>query len=136
VPDEIQGAGGVVFNASGKVLVLGHVEGTWVFPKGHLEPSESPLEAALREVEEEAGIDARCPDPTQTERTRYRNARGEMRVITWFLLRTSASAPRLGEATFPRGGFFSPDEARALLSFEEDRALLEVMLKRLAAVRT
>ena len=52
----VEGAGGVVFNGQGLVLLLGHRNGTWVFPKGHLDPGETELEAALREVEEEAGV--------------------------------------------------------------------------------
>jgi 8-oxo-dGTP pyrophosphatase MutT (NUDIX family) len=30
----------------------------WIFPKGHIEAHESPEEAAAREVEEEAGVQA------------------------------------------------------------------------------
>ena len=30
--------------------------GEWVLPKGHIEPGETPEEAAVREVEEEAGV--------------------------------------------------------------------------------
>jgi mutator protein MutT len=32
------------------------VPGHWIFPKGHIEPGETPEEAAVRELEEEAGI--------------------------------------------------------------------------------
>lgn len=127
---EVAGAGGVVFGVSGEVLLLGHKEGTWVFPKGHLDPGESALEAALREVEEEAGVVAHCPDAAQKETTRYENARGQRRSITWFLLLTRVGAPTLRERLFPAGGFFDPDEARAKLSFAEDRALLDKMLTR------
>ena len=30
----------------------------WVLPKGHIEPGETPEEAAVREVQEEAGVRA------------------------------------------------------------------------------
>lgn len=130
VSDEVAGAGGVVFRPTGEVLLLGHREGTWVFPKGHLDPGESALEAALREVAEEAGVRASCPDETQQETTRYFNARGHARRITWFLLLTDDPAPVLREALFPAGGFFASEAARAKLSFPEDRALLERMVDR------
>lgn len=126
---EIGGAGGVVFRSDGAVLLLQHLEGTWVFPKGHLDPGESALEAALREVEEEAGIVATCPDVRLTHTTRYENARGVARAITWFLLLTGAEAPVLREFLFPEGAFFTPAEARAQLSFVQDRELLDVMLE-------
>lgn len=130
VAGEVAGAGGVVFRPSGEVLLLGHRDGTWVFPKGHLDPGESALQAALREVAEEAGVRAGCPDETQQERTHYVNARGQARRITWFLLLTNDPAPVLREALFPAGGFFAPAAARARLSFPEDRALLERMRRR------
>lgn len=39
-------------------LLLGHVTGTaaWDIPKGMQEPGETPLEAAMRELREEAGL--------------------------------------------------------------------------------
>lgn len=132
--DEVAGAGGVVFRPSGEVLLLGHREGSWVFPKGHVDPGESPLEAALREVAEEAGVRAHCPDETQRDETRYVNARGQARRITWFLLLTDDRAPALREALFPRGAFY-PEAAGAKLSFPEDRALLGRMLRRFEALR-
>lgn len=132
---EVEGAGGVVFRPDGAVLLLRHLEGSWVFPKGHLDPGEDALAAALREVEEEAGVQASCPDTGLVETTRYENARGVPRVITWFLLRTEADKPVLREALFPEGGFFAPPEAQAHLSFAEDRRLLHAMLARLAATQ-
>lgn len=122
--EPIGGAGGVVFDRAGNVLVLRHAAGTWVFPKGHLEPGEGPLAAALREVEEEAGVHARCPSPGLHWVTRYRNARGELREITWFRLETDAERPDLREELFPEGAFFPPAEAMRRLSHEADRTLL------------
>jgi 8-oxo-dGTP pyrophosphatase MutT (NUDIX family) len=38
-------------------LVVSSSDGAhWVLPKGHIKPGESPEEAALRELEEEAGV--------------------------------------------------------------------------------
>ena len=128
VQDRIEGAGGVVFDPQGNVLVLGHRNGTWVFPKGHLDPGETGLEAALREVEEEAGVVAAALDlPAHT--TRYTNAQGQDRLITWFLMTTTATQPVLREATFPDGRFLPAAEVRTLLSFEQDKVLLDVALK-------
>jgi 8-oxo-dGTP pyrophosphatase MutT (NUDIX family) len=48
-------AGGVVFH-DGEVLLLDRPDrGEVRLPKGHIEEGESPVEAALREVREEAG---------------------------------------------------------------------------------
>ncbi len=40
-----------------KVLLVQHKKGAfWAFPKGHPEPNETPLEAAVRELFEETGL--------------------------------------------------------------------------------
>jgi diadenosine hexaphosphate hydrolase (ATP-forming) len=125
----VEGAGGIVFNKVGQVLVLGHRNGTWVFPKGHIDPGETHIVAAIREVEEESGVVATCPDENIIYKTRYKNARKEERVITWFLLITHTEEVILREATFPKGGFYSLEQARAKLTFSEDRTLLEYMVE-------
>jgi|FLYL01.1.fsa_nt_gi diadenosine hexaphosphate hydrolase (ATP-forming) len=124
----VTGAGGIVFSARGHVLVLRHQSGAWVFPKGHIDPGESALEAALREVEEEAGVQAECDDPSATFVTRYLNDRQERREITWFVLSTQASEPTLRETLFPAGGFYVPSEALTRLSYAEDKRLLREVL--------
>lgn len=123
----VEGAGGVVFNSEGLILLLGHRNGTWVFPKGHIDPGETHIVAAIREVEEEGGVVATCPDEKIVYTTRYKNARKEERVITWFLLETTASSVLLREATFPKGGFYTLPEALKKLTFDEDKKLLEYM---------
>ncbi|HEX7003881.1 MAG TPA: NUDIX domain-containing protein [Trueperaceae bacterium] len=126
--DVTEGAGGVVVNDEGKVLLIRHFNGTWVFPKGHVDPGETPLEAALREVVEEAGVECLCPDPHTTYTTNYVNARGESRRITWYQLSTDAREPQMSEPLFPEGEFVEPSEALERLSFSEDRRLLREVL--------
>ena len=125
----VEGAGGVVFNVTGKVLLIREKNGSWVFPKGHLDPGEDYLEAAVREVEEEAGVEARCPHPERCWTTNYINPRGEHRRITWFHLLTDAVRPIMRERRFPEGRFVASDLALELLSFDEDRSLLEGVLE-------
>lgn len=121
----IEGAGGVAFDPDGRVLVIRQRSGPWVFPKGHLDPGENHLEAALREVEEETGVSATCPDPTRTWITRYVNTRGEHRAVTWFSLRADAGAvPVMRERQFPEGAFVEVEEALDRLAYPEDRRLL------------
>lgn len=124
----VAGAGGVVFARDGRVLLIRHRNGSWVFPKGHIEPGETAAQAAEREVAEEAGVTARCFDPDQSWTTSYHNPRGELRRITWFALLTDATEPLLREALFPDGAFLDADTALGRLSFEEDRGLLRAVL--------
>jgi 8-oxo-dGTP pyrophosphatase MutT (NUDIX family) len=51
----VTAAGGAVFNSEGKVLLI-HRRGSWDLPKGKMDPSETPQETAVREVQEECGL--------------------------------------------------------------------------------
>jgi diadenosine hexaphosphate hydrolase (ATP-forming) len=125
----VEGAGGVVINGAGRVLMIRHKNGTWVFPKGHIEPGESKTETAEREVQEEAGVAATVFDPRMTWQTDYVNPRREARRITWYLLTTDATSTVQTEALFPEGGFFPPATAMRKLAFDEDRGVLRGALK-------
>lgn len=52
----IEAAGGIVQNESGKILMIFR-RGHWDLPKGKIDPGESTLEAAIREIQEETGVD-------------------------------------------------------------------------------
>jgi 8-oxo-dGTP pyrophosphatase MutT (NUDIX family) len=52
---EIDAGGGLVRNEDNQYLLIFR-RGKWDLPKGKIDPSESPLEASLREVEEECGV--------------------------------------------------------------------------------
>lgn len=119
----IEGAGGVVFNDNGEVLLIRYPgkRGAWDFPKGHIDPGETVEITAVREVLEEGGVRAEivCPLP-QTE---YVNPRGEARRVYWFLMHTSANQAT-PEPGF-KAGFYSLEEARSKLRHAQNRALLE-----------
>jgi bis(5'-nucleosidyl)-tetraphosphatase len=58
---QLYSAGVVVFtqeNNEVKYLLLQHTAGHWSFPKGKMEGGETKQQAGLRELKEEAGIDA------------------------------------------------------------------------------
>ena len=81
-------AGGIV-EKNGKVLLVKvtNLEGEvrWTFPKGHLEKKETPLKAALREVEEETGWKCRSVGPLALIRYRFnRNGRPVAKKVRWY----------------------------------------------------
>lgn len=121
------GAGGVVFGEDGAVLLLRYKGGGWTFPKGHIDEGEREEDAAVREVREETGVSARVLGKLSA--TRYTNDRGTPREVHWFLMRAETAQAAL-EPLFDAGGFYPPQEALKLLSYPEDRALLEEALGR------
>ncbi len=50
-----QSAGGIVIN-NGKILLVLQKFDIWSFPKGHVEEKEEILDAAIREIYEESGV--------------------------------------------------------------------------------
>ncbi len=120
----VPGAGGVVFGPEG-VLLIRYRSGAWAFPKGHVEPGERLEQTAVREVREEGGVEARIVG--ELAPTRYTNDRQEHRQIHWYVMQTDSRRPVL-EDTFGEGGFYAPEEAARMLSYPEDRLLLEQAL--------
>lgn len=58
----VRAAGGIVRNAEGQILMI-YRRDVWDFPKGKVESGESNEEAAVREVLEETGVEARITHP-------------------------------------------------------------------------
>lgn len=125
-PGPTPGAGGVVVDGAGRVLLVRYRSGAWAFPKGHVEPGETLEQTAVREVREETGVAAAVLAPLPA--THYTNDRGEARVIHWFAMRAGGDAPTALEDTFAEGGFFAQAGAAGMLSYPEDQQLLRAAL--------
>jgi 8-oxo-dGTP pyrophosphatase MutT (NUDIX family) len=87
-------AGGVVMNDAHEVVVIvptrraANGSRVLALPKGHPDGEESSLQAALREVREEAGIQAEVVDTLGEVRYWYqRGGRRIAKVVEFFLLR-------------------------------------------------
>ena len=94
------------------------------FPKGHREAGETEEQTALREIFEEVGVRAVLVPGFRRE-TAYPLPRGGRKHVTYFLARYAGGplTPRAGEL---RGAPLLPyEEARAALSFETLRAVLD-----------
>src|SRR3989344_5541862 len=50
-------AGGVVVNEKGEVLIVNQNGDSWSLPKGHIDPGETAIEAARREIGDERDHD-------------------------------------------------------------------------------
>ena len=101
----------VVINEEGKVLLVSRKDndGDFGFPGGKLEPGETLLEAAARELLEETGIIA---DPGQVLQIHKGPARTSM-CTTFFIMNWSGVAEQKGEGVVKWGEFheaiFNPD---------------------------
>lgn len=88
----VKAAGGVVLDEQGRVLVIRRL-GKWDLPKGKVERGEGIEEAAIREVQEECGIqELELLAPLMTTwHTYVRNDTQHLKKTEWFLMRGSSS---------------------------------------------
>ncbi len=117
-------AGAVVFrrrNDQILYLIVSSSDGlNWVLPKGHIDPGETPEIAALRELEEEAGVVGEIVAPLSV---RDFIKGGKEAAVKFFLVR-ELGATQSKEARTVR--WEEQAAAQQLLTFEEARqALLE-----------
>ncbi|MBT9135578.1 MAG: Diadenosine hexaphosphate hydrolase [Firmicutes bacterium] len=119
-------AGGIVFFGD-EVLLVTNFRQDVVFPKGHLEPGETALEAALREVAEEVGV---VPAVVASlGETSYSYFAGNPKVqhlktVYWFLMRAKDKAIRCDGYEIIRGQYTTVEEALELLTYDPDRQKL------------
>ena len=103
--------------------------GVWIFPKGHIEPGESAVDAALRETREEAGVDGDLLGPVG-EPQEFQSGSEEVRV-RYFLILTKFE----GESPERRKkAWYQLDEAADQIHFESARTLLDEARELLASL--
>lgn len=109
-----------------RVLILRNFRGEYIFPKGHIEADEDELQAALREVKEEAGITPKSVVPTRQTAYKFRTKDGECRYKTvyWFIMTTDQELFQVDGHEIKWGAFLNEQEARELLTHQLDRELL------------
>lgn len=120
-------AGGVVF-LDDKVFLLKNEKKEWVMPKGLINDTESPQQAAVRRVFEEAEIQAEIID--QAGRTYYEfySITRQMPVcnrIAWYVMRAGKEIFRVSEQDkYTEAGFHPIKDAIEMVTYSQDKSLL------------
>ena len=99
----------------------------WSWPKGWIDEEETPEQAALREVREEGGVEAKAIKKLETLKIFFTDQDGErvMKFITYFLMQYVTDVPEgFGEET-AEVKWVTKDEAQDLLTYKNERGLLE-----------
>jgi len=102
----------------------------WGFPKGIIDPGETPEETALKEAEEEAGLHGHIEgDPLgQYEYRKW----GTVLSVTCYLMQVTAADDDWEEAAWRGRSWCPAEEARAVLDRRELLDLLETEIRRIA----
>jgi ADP-ribose pyrophosphatase YjhB (NUDIX family) len=125
-------AGGVIMNSQGMVLVVSQNGSSWSLPKGHVDPGEEPLEAAIRETKEESGITDLEFLQTLGAYGRYKlglntaEDKSEWKVLLFFLFKTRQNALKPQDPHNPEARWVHPDDVEALLTHPKDKAFYKL----------
>jgi 8-oxo-dGTP pyrophosphatase MutT (NUDIX family) len=92
----------------------------WVLPKGHIKKRETPEDAAIREIEEEAGV--RASIVARAGETEF-GVRGKTVRCVFFLMQYQAET---GAEEDRAVAWRSYDDALDLLEFENSRQILKL----------
>lgn len=123
-------AGGVVLKER-KVLLLRTRRGRWVLPKGHVEAEESLRQAAIREVLEEAGVEARIRRRLGWKYFQF-HAQGEIRSkrVLWFLMEQIGGRPRpLRKEGFVEVAYMPEDQLENLNMHSSELSIVRKALR-------
>jgi len=118
-------------NDAGEVIVIvptrRAADGSKVLalPKGHPDGDESPLQAALREVREEAGVDAEVVDSLGEVRYWYqRGGRRIAKVVEFFLLNYVSGDVADHDHEVEQARWVAAEEAVATLTYAGERDMV------------
>lgn len=125
-------AGGVVFCGE-KVLLLKNEKGEWVLPKGVIRNGDLSNEVALTRVKNEAGVSAEIVLPAG--RTNYEfysmsRQRPVCNKIVWYIMKSPNESYKIGDQKFVDGGYFVVKEAIKMITYSQDKSLLNLSYKK------
>jgi 8-oxo-dGTP pyrophosphatase MutT (NUDIX family) len=101
-------------------------------PKGHPDGDETPEDAALREVREEAGVEARAVEKLGDVRYFYqRDGRRIAKVVSFYLLEYVAGEPEEHDHEVEEARWMPLEEAAKALTYKGERDMAVRALSRL-----
>ena len=124
-------AGGIVFNDKGEVLVTQHSQNkNWSFPKGLIDPGQTPEEAAVREVREEGGVEAEIMGKVGYNKYVYiLNGEKIFKIVTYYLMKYKSGNIADHDWEVSDIGWYGFEDALKKLTFSADKTLLKKALE-------
>jgi 8-oxo-dGTP diphosphatase len=132
-------AGGVAVRRTGGqaevAIVLMIPERRWQLPKGVIDPGETPEQAALREVREEAGIDCKLVEPLEViEYWFFGNYDGVRKryhkFVHFFLMNYQSGDVADHDHEVAEARWVTFEQAEQMLAFKDEKRMLELARER------
>lgn len=127
-----ESAGGIILNPLNEVAVVSQKGDSWSLPKGHVDPGETPQQAAEREIAEETGITQLAFIRELGSYERYKIGKGgegedttELKRIHMFLYKTLQQALQPTDVHNPEARWVPIDEVSKLLTHPKDKEFFE-----------
>ena len=123
-------AGGVVLRGDDVLVIVPTrraADGNAVLalPKGHVDPGETPAQAAAREVREEGGVDAELVSELGDVRYVYmRDGRRVLKRVTYFAFRYRAGDVADHDDEVEEARWMPAEQAALDLSYQGDREMV------------
>ncbi len=94
----VHAAGGLVHNKQNNILLI-YRRNKWDLPKGKIDHGETPVQAALREVQEETGVmKLKVKHLITVSRYIYKeNGKPFLKVVYWYHMKTKFQGPLIPE---------------------------------------
>jgi 8-oxo-dGTP pyrophosphatase MutT (NUDIX family) len=123
-------AGGVVVRGDDVIVIVptrrsASGQKVLALPKGHVDPGETPVEAARREVREEAGVEADLVE--ELGEVRYWYQRDGMKIaklVTFFLFRYRSGDLDDHDSEVEHARWIPLEEAAKTLSYKGEREMV------------
>lgn len=121
LPSHIVAAAGIVINDNGEILLVKTARGGWVFPGGQVEVGENVIDAVVREVMEETGVEIDVGELfcVSSNTCKYPGYNGVKEVPTKvmfdFICRAKGGVPRPSEEN-SESAYFSKEDAEKMIT--------------------
>ena len=107
-------------------LIIKSLNGDIGFPKGHMEPGESELETAIRELKEETGVDVKVIQGFRRQiEYELRRIPDTIKQSVYFLGECTSDKIICQEEEVAEAGFIPYEDALKILTFEETKSILK-----------
>jgi 8-oxo-dGTP diphosphatase len=129
--DLVRAAGGVilrpVLRGASEILVVHRPKyDDWTLPKGKCNPGEADETCALREVEEETGLECELGDEVAV--VEYEDAKGRPKRVRYFAMTPRKAATEAPENEVDEVRWLTLEEALETLSYRRDAEIAERVL--------